>query len=141
MTGAVGSANMWGSDDEPMWKLMRVDRLQYGPLFLANVPVAAFPKDRFDYFSKRAGIPTAGILGSNALINYRVGIDYAHSTVYFDLGRTFAFPDFDVIGLILRPEDDGRYTILGVAIVNGKSSLPQGPDSIQPGDHLIAVNE
>ena len=141
MTGAVGSANMWGSDDEPKWKLMRVDRLQYGPLFLANVPVAAFPKDRMDYFAKRAGIPTAGLLGSNALINYRVGMDYAHSTVYFDLGRTFTFPDFDVIGLILRPEDDGHYTILGVADLDGKPSAPQGAEGAQPGDHLVAVND
>jgi hypothetical protein len=141
MTGAVGSANMWGSDDEPNWKLMRIDRLQYGPLFLANLPVAAFPKDRMDYFSKRAGIATAGLLGSNALINYRVGIDYAHSTVYFDLGRTFTFPDFDVIGLILSPEDDGHYTILGVADFECKPSVPQGPDGVQPGDHLVAVND
>jgi len=141
MTGAVGSANMWGSNDEPKWKLMRVDRLQYGPLFLANVPVAAFPKDRMDYFAKRAGIATAGLLGSNALINYRVGIDYAHSTVYFDLGRTFTFPDFDVVGLILRPEDDGHYTILGVADFDGKPSVPQGRDGVQPGDHLVAVND
>ncbi len=141
MTGAVGSANMWGSDDEPKWKLMRIDRLQYGPLFLANAPVAAFPKDRLDYFAKRAGIPTAGLLGSNALINYRVGIDYAHSTVYFDLGRTFTFPDFDVIGLILRPEDDGHYTILGVADFEGKPSVPQGPKGVQLGDHLVEVND
>jgi hypothetical protein len=141
MAGAVGSANMWGSDDEPMWKLMRIDRLQYGPLFLANVAFAAFPKDRMDYFAKRAGIPTAGLLGSNALINYRVGIDYAHSTVYFDLGRTFTFPDFDVIGLILRPEDDGQYTILGVADFEGRPSVPQGAGEVQFGDHLVAVND
>ena len=141
MTGAVGSANMWGLDDEPKWKLMRLDRLQYGPLFLANVAVAEFPKDRMDFFSKRAGIPTAGLLGSNALLNYRVGLDYTHSTVYFDLGRTFAFPDFDVVGLVLRPEDDGHYTILGVADFDGKPSVPQGPDGVHSGDHLVAVND
>ncbi len=33
---------------------------------------------------KRAGVATAGLLGSNALLNYRVGLDYAHSTVYFE---------------------------------------------------------
>ena len=40
MTGAVGSANAWGGDDETKMKLMRVDRVQYGPLFLTNVAVA-----------------------------------------------------------------------------------------------------
>jgi hypothetical protein len=140
MTGAVGSANMWGLDDEPKWKLMRLERVQYGPLFLANIPVASFPPDRMDYFSKRAGIATAGLIGSNALLNYRVGLDYAHSTVYFEFGRMFNFPDFDVIGLILRPEDDGRYTILGVADIDGKPSMSQGPGGVQPGDSLIAVD-
>ena len=140
MTGAVGPANMWGLDGEPNWKLMRVDRIQYGPLFFTDVAVAEFPKDRMAVFEKRAGIPTAGLLGANALMNYRVGLDYAHSTVYFDIGRLFNFPEFDVIGLILRPEDDGRFTILGIADFDGKPSVAGGPDGVQPGDHLVAVD-
>jgi hypothetical protein len=140
MTGAVGSANMWGLDDEPKWKLMRVARVQYGPLFLTNVAFVDFPKDRMGFFEKRAGIPTAGLLGSQALLNYRVGLDYAHSTVYFDIGRMFNFPDFDVVGLILRPEDDGQFNILGVAEFEGKPSVPAGSNGVQPGDHLIAVD-
>jgi hypothetical protein len=140
MMGAVGSANVWGLADEPKWKVMRVDRVHYGPLFLANIVVVDFPKDRMDFFAKRAGVPTAGLIGSNALLNYRVGLDYAHSTVYFEFGRMFNFPDFDVIGLTLRPENDGRFTILGAADFEGKPSEPTGPDGIQPGDHLIAVD-
>ncbi len=140
MTGAVGSANMWGLHEEPGWKVMRVDRVQYGPLFLANVPVVDFPKDRMEFFQKRASSPTAGLIGSNALVNYRVGLDYAHSTVYFEFGRMFNFPDFDVVGLTLRPEDDGRFTILGVAEFAGAPSVPQGPEGVQKGDHLAAVD-
>ena len=136
MTGAVGSANMWGLDEEPKWRVMRVDRVQYGPLFLANVALVDFPKDRMDFFEKRAGVATAGLIGSNALVNYRVGLDYAHSTVYFEFGRMFNFPDFDVIGLTLRPEDDGRFTILGVAEFEGKPSV----EGVQAGDHLLAVD-
>ena len=136
LTGAAGPANMWGLADESTAKLMRIDRIQYGPLYLTNVAVVEFPKDRLAYFEKRAGIATAGLLGSQALLNYRVGIDYARSTVYFDLGRTFIFPDFDVVGLILRPEDDGRFTILGVADANGKPSV----QDVQANDHLVAVD-
>jgi hypothetical protein len=139
MTGAVGPANLWGLDDEPQWKLMRLDRVQYGPLFLTNVAVVEFPKDRHAFFEKRAGISTAGLLGADLLANYRVGIDYAHSTVYFDIGRLFNFPAFDVIGLILRPEDDGRFTILGIADYDGKPSVQQGQEGVQAGDHLVAV--
>jgi hypothetical protein len=140
MTGAVGAANMWGLDDEPKWKLMRLDRVQYGPLFLTNVAFVNFPKDRMEFFSKRAGIPTAGLLGSQVLLNYRVGLDYAHSTVYFDIGRLYRFPDFDVIGLVLRPEDDGRFTVLGIADFDGKPSVPTSADGVQSGDHLIAID-
>ncbi len=136
MQGAVGPANMWGSPDEANWKLMRLDRVEFGPLFLTNVAMVDFSKDREEWFEKRAGMPTAGLLGSEALANYRVGLDYAHSVVYFDIGRTFNFPDFDVVGLVLRPEDDTRFTIIGVADFEGKPSVPE----VQAGDHLAAVD-
>jgi len=141
MTGAVGSANMWGMADEAKWQVMRLDRLHYGPLYLTNVAMVALPKSTIDFFEKRAGMPTAGLLSSQALINFRVGLDYAHSLVYFELAKTFNFPDFDVIGLVLRPEDDGQFTILGVADFENQPSLPAGPNGVQPGDHLVAVND
>lgn len=137
MTGAVGSANMWGAADETKWKVMRLDRVEFGPLFLNNVAVVALPGSVTDFFQKRAGIPTMGVMGANVLQNYRVGLDYAHSVVYFDIGRTFNFPDFDVIGLVLRPEDDGRYTILAVAEIDAKPSV----DGVQAGDRLLAIND
>ncbi len=140
LTGAIGPANISGSADEPTWRLMRVERVQYGPLFLTDVAVAEFPGDQRTRFEKRAAIPTAGLLGSEALLNYRVGIDYAHAKVYFDIGRLFNIPDFDVIGLILRPDADGRFTILGVADYDGAPSVPQGQDGVQAGDRLVAVD-
>jgi len=136
MTGAIGPANMWGADVETKWKLLRVERVQYGPLFLSGIPVVSLPQETLDFFAKRAGVSTVGVLGSEALLNYRVGLDYAHSTAYFDIGRTFNFPDFDVVGLILRPEDDGRFMIVGVADFDGKASVPE----VQAGDHLVAVD-
>jgi hypothetical protein len=135
MTGAVGPANMRGTDDEPSWKLMRLDRLQFGPLFLIDTVVVDFPKDRMSTLEKQAGVSTIGLLGSEALLNYRVGLDYAHSTVYFDIGRMFNVPDFDVIGLILRPEDDGFF-IRGIADFEGKPSVAD----VQAGDQLVAVD-
>ena len=136
MTGAIGPANMWGADVETKWRLLRMERVQYGPLFLTDTPVVSRPKETLDFFEKRAGVSTVGVLGSEALLNYRVGLDYAHSIAYFDIGRTFNFPDFDVIGLILRPEDDGRFTIIGAADFQGKASVPE----VQAGDHLVAVD-
>ncbi|MGA8500502.1 MAG: hypothetical protein WB683_03065 [Candidatus Sulfotelmatobacter sp.] len=140
LTGAIGPANISGSADDPKRKLMRVDRLQYGPLFLTDVAVAEFSGDQMTRFENRFGGPTAGLLGSEALLNYRVGFDYARSTVYFDIGRLFDVPDFDVVGLILRPENDGRFAILGIADYEGKPSVPEGDDGVQVGDSLIGVD-
>jgi hypothetical protein len=140
LTGAIGPANVSGSADEPKRKLMHVDRLQYGPLFLTDVAVAEFSKYQLTLFANRGVDPTAGLVGSEALLNYRVGLDYAHSTVYFDIGRLFDAPDFDVVGLILRPEVDGRFTVLGIADFGGKPSVPQGDDGIEAGDSLVAVD-
>lgn len=136
MTGAVGPFNS-GEGSEPKWRLMRVDRVQYGPLFLTDVAVVDLPKDRTGRFEERAGFATAGLLSSEALMNYRVGLDYAHSMVYFDIGRTVRIPDFDVVGIILRPESDTGFTVMGVADFGGKPSVPD----VQAGDHLVAVGD
>ena len=136
MTGAVGIANMWGSDEEPAWQLFRLPRLQYGPLFLTDIVFAPFDEKTMEFFEKRAGMKTAGLVGGNALLNYRVGLDYKHDAVYFDLGSTFKAPDMDVVGLILRPEKDERYTILGIADYEGKPSVAE----VQKGDVLISVD-
>src|SRR5579863_1100773 len=141
MTGAVGPANMWGSADETKWNVMRVAHVQFGPVFLTDVAVVKSPAGWMAFFEKRAGVATGGLLGAEALLNYRVGLDYSHSTVYFEIGRTSNFPDFDVIGLVLRPEEDGRFTVLSVADYGGKPSVPQGSDGIQAGDHLVAVGD
>ena len=136
MTGAVGIANMWGADHEARWQLLRIPRLQYGPLFLTDIVFAGFDEKTMDFLERRAGLKTGGLIGANALLNYRVGLDYKHETVYFDLGSTFKAPDMDVVGLVLRPENDGRYTVIGVADYEGKPAVPE----VQPGDTLLSVD-
>ncbi|MFY9646822.1 MAG: hypothetical protein WAK29_16705 [Terriglobales bacterium] len=147
MTGLVGPFNTGEYLDEPKWKVMRLDRLQYGPLFLTDVAVA-------DLSSGLGADVPAGILPScmtarwkdgslvavlsaEALSNYRIGLDYAHATIYFDIGRTNSFPGFDVVGLILRPEGDTAFTIAGVADFDGKPSVA----NVRVGDRLIAVDD
>ncbi len=140
MTGAVGPANLWGSPNEVTCRVMRVDRVQFGPLHFTDVPVVNLAGDAASQFKRRSSVPTVGLLGSDALLNYRVGLDYAHSTVYFDLGNTFKFPEFDVVGLTLRPEDDTRFTIIGIVDFEGNPSVLTGDAGVQPGDHLLAVD-
>ena len=143
MNGAVGPFNTGEFNDEPKWKLMRIDRMQYGPLFLTDVAVVNQPADLSAQVSnpRRAVFEppgrSAGLLSSEALLNYRVGLDYAHSSVYFDIGRTVKLPDFDVVGLILRPEGDNRFTIVAVADFDGAPSVAD----VHAGDHLVAVGD
>jgi membrane-associated protease RseP (regulator of RpoE activity) len=140
MTGAVGPFNA-GISDESNWKLMRLARVQFGPLFLSDVAMAGLAKNAASRPAvrpeARASSTRDGSLSAEALLNYRVGLDYAHATVYFDIGRTVRFPDFDVVGLILRPEDDNGFSILGVADFQGKSSVP----GVQPGDRLLSIDD
>lgn len=137
MSGGVGPANVWGAQEETTWQVMRLDRMQFGPLFLTDVPVVQLSKPAAQFVGKRAEMPTVGSLGADMLVNYRIGLDYAHSTVYFDIGRMSRFPEFDVVGLVLRPEDDGRFTIIGVADFEGKPCV----EGVQAGDELLAVND
>jgi len=41
-----------GLDEEPKWKLMRLERLQYGSIFLTDVPMVDFPKDRMTFLRR-----------------------------------------------------------------------------------------
>jgi hypothetical protein len=136
MTGAVGPANLWGLDDEPSWTLLRIPWVEFGGTTLTNVLAASFPGDNMDWFEKRAGTSSIGVIGADALLNYKVGLDYAHSAAYFDQTSKFNFPDMDVVGLVLRPDPDGRYTIIGVADYRGEPSVP----GVQKGDVLLTVD-
>ena len=136
MTGAVGPANLWGLDAEPSWTALRIPRIEYGGITLSGVLAASFPGDNMDWFEKRAGISSIGVIGADALLNYKVGLDYAHATVYLDQTSKFSLPNMDVVGVVLRPEPDGRYTIIGVAEYEGKPSVPE----VQKGDVLLTVD-
>ena len=68
--------------------------------------------------------------------NYRVGIDYAHNTVYLDRLTNAQTSDQNVVGLTLRPEPDGRYTVVAVVDYKGKPSVPD----VKPGDVLVGVD-
>ncbi|MBZ5703829.1 MAG: hypothetical protein LAN63_00580 [Acidobacteriia bacterium] len=137
MTGGVGPANLWGLPEEAHWELLRIPTLQYGGIPFTDVGVASFPKEIMSWFEKRAGMPTAGLIGANALLNYRVGIDYAHGTVYFEQISKRHAPEMDVVGLTLRPEPDGNYSVIGVADFGGKPSVAE----VKAGDVLVAIDK
>ena len=136
MTGGIADADMWGTNEELTWKVLRIPSLQFGEAQLTHVAAASFPDQELKWFQDRAGLPTIGLLGANALVNDSVGIDYAHSIVYLEPRNVASVQDMDVVGLILRPEADRRYTVLGVADYEGKPSVPD----VKAGDVLMGVD-
>jgi S1-C subfamily serine protease len=76
------------------------------------------------------------LLGGEAFRNCRVGIDYAHQTVYLEPPAHNAAPDMDVVGLTLRPEADGKFAVLAVLDVDGKSAASE----VKAGDTLLGVD-
>jgi hypothetical protein len=130
--GAIGPFNAGERNDEPNWKLMRIDRVEFGPLVLTKVAVANFARKAGD----RPSLAANAALSAEALMNYRVGLDYAHATVYFDIARTTEIPDFDVVGLILRPVGDTGFATEGVADFEGRASV----EGVEIGDQLLAID-
>jgi C-terminal processing protease CtpA/Prc len=78
-----------------------------------------------------------GFLGPNAFKAFRVEIDYAGSAVYFEKTAESDTFDMDLVGLTLRPEDDGSYSVLGVASKDGKPAV----EGVEPGDRLIQIGD
>ena len=135
-TGSVGTEIFWGMPEEAKTRSLRIPAIDYGPVKLPEVGVEELPQDFLAFFRQRAGAETSGLIGANALLNFRVGIDYAHSAVYFDQRGDYIAPGIDVIGLTLRPELDGRYTIIGVPDYEGKPAVPEA----RAGDVLVAID-
>jgi len=137
LQGAVGIANVWGLDDEPELLLLRMGKLTFGNMVLQNAIAVSFPVDRLDYFQKRAGIPTAGLMGAASLLNYKLGIDYGHGIVYFEKIMESVNPNMSLIGITLRPEADGSYHVLSVSSYRGRPAVT----GIVKGDKLLSVND
>jgi hypothetical protein len=136
MVGGVAAGNMWGGEEETRWPMLRLPSIQFGEATLTNVASASFPDEELKWFQNRAGVSTTGLIGANTLIDDRVGIDFAHSIVYLERTNRASAPDMDVVGLMLRPEADRRYTIIGVADYDGKPSVPE----VKAGDILVGVD-
>ena len=141
-TGAVGAANIWGRwPEEATWPIVRVPEMRWGPVRLTDVAVVGLP-DFFgdgvslgDWYSRKAARRVEGFLGPNALLPFRVEIDYANSAVYFERGAATDTHDLDIVGLTLQPQTDGSYQVLGIAPKDGRPSV----EGVEPGDVLLEV--
>jgi hypothetical protein len=144
LKGAVGCANIWGWwPGEPLWPVMRLPVIEWGPVPLADTGLVGLPRFFPDdtglgeWYSKKTARPVEGILGPNAYKGYRIEIDFAGGTVYFEEGAPPDSHDQDIVGLTLRPAADGSYQVIGVAERDGTPVVP----GVAPGDRLLRIGE
>jgi hypothetical protein len=142
-SSALGCANIWGWwPEEPSWPVLRVPDIRWGPVRLENVGIVGLPNifgDDLDlgaWYSKKAAAPVDGFLGPNAFKAFRVEMDYANNTVYFEKGAPFDTSDMNLVGLALRLNPDGGYQVIGVAGNEGAPAV----EGVRPGDRLLEVD-
>jgi hypothetical protein len=138
--GALGCANIWGWwPGEESWSILRVPEIKWGSVTLSDVGLVGLPESfpLATWYSQKTAQPVDGILGPNAYKSYRVEIDYQNSTVYFEKRLDVEFDDMDIVGLTLRPEPNGNYSIIGIAEEHEEPSL----EGVEPGDILIKVDD
>jgi hypothetical protein len=134
-TGAVGAANM-GLLTEDGLVMTRVPEMQLGDVPLKAAGMVARPKGTFEnWMSPMMTAPIAGAVGGNVLRNYRVQIDYAENATYLEKINNSAINDPDAVGLILHPEADGSFIVLGVAQKDGKPAL----EGVAKKDKLLKI--
>lgn len=144
LTGTVGCADMWGwwPPNGETLPVMRVPEILWGTARLEGVGIVGVPAVAPNgpslgaWYSQKTARPVDGLLGPNAFKAFRVEIDYANSAVYFERGADFDVHDMDIVGITLRPEPDGSYCVIGVAMKDGVAVA----EGIEPGDTLLQVD-
>lgn len=145
MTGTFACANMWGwwppsgeSSAVILARELRWGGVKFGDVGLVGVGAVAPGGPALGaWYSRKAARPVNGLLGPNAFKAFRVEIDYAGGTVYFEKRGAFDSHDMDLVGLAIRPEADGSYSVIGVASVNGKPAV----EGVEVGDRLLRVGD
>jgi hypothetical protein len=143
-TGAIGRANIWGwGRSEESWPMIRIPEIVCGSIRFSNTGLVCPPDfspggpGMMDYYSKRTFRPVDGFFGPNVFRNFRFEIDFVGGAVYLEESPVQTIFDTDMVGLTLRPEEDGGYSVIGFS----ESGATSGVFEIQPGDRLVKIDD
>jgi len=123
--------------------MLRIPEIQWGTLNISNAVIVGLPPfftgriDIATWYSQKTAHPVNGFLGPNAFKAFRVEIVYADSAVYFEKGAESDIHDMDIVGLTLRPLNDGKYQVIGVVKREGIPVI----DGIESGDILLQIDD
>jgi hypothetical protein len=147
MTGSAGDANMWGwfFPREEAWCVVRPDEFQIedggsGGTIVEGAAFVALPRESMgglgSWYSQKTALPVAGFLGPNAFSAFRLVIDWPEERIFLERTGEFAKHDLDTVGIALRPELDGGYSVVAVARRGGQPLV----EGLVAGDRLVAVD-
>jgi predicted aspartyl protease len=136
LTGAVAEANMIGNEMDIDALLLRIPRMNFGPLTIENVGAVSRRVGIFETsMSRMMTASIVGALAGNVLKTMRIEIDYPDNAIYVQPDGQPA-NDLDCVGLILSVGNDGKYRVTGIARKDSRPVL----DGVQPGDELVGVD-
>ncbi len=136
-SGAAGSTNFFGSPFETQGTLLCLPALAIGPGIIAQeTAVLGLDQSLFEWYSKKSAAPVAGFIGADLIARFRLEIDLQAGMSWWQPGAAPAARDLDIVGLTLRAEADGSFTVAGVVSRDGKPLVP----GVEPGDKLLSVD-
>ena len=135
--GAAGSTNFFGFPFETKGTLLCLPARSIGPLPVQEVAILGLPQGLFDWYSKKSAAPVAGFLGAEVIARFRLEVDFPGKMSWWQPGRPPTIRDLDIVGLTLRAEYDGSFTVAGVVSREGRPVVPD----VQAGDRLLRVDD
>jgi hypothetical protein len=134
--GAAGSTNFFGFPFETRGTLLALPSLDIGSASVGDVAVLGLDPRLFDWYSKKSAGAVAGFVGADLISRFRVEIDFPGQMTWWQPAPARASRDLDIVGLTLRPEADGSFTVAGVVSKDGRPVVA----GIEPGDKLLRVD-
>jgi len=137
VVGAAGSTNFFGFPFETRGVLLCLPALAIGSVSVdREVAVLGLDQGIFEWYSQKSAAAVAGFLGAELIARFRLEIDFPAQMTWWLPGPPAAARDLDIVGLTLRAESDGSFTVAGVVASGGQPLV----DGVQPGDKLLRVN-
>lgn len=134
--GAAGSTNFFGFPFEAQGTLLCLPSLAIGPLAVGQeIAVLGLDQGMFDWYSQKSAMPVAGFFGADLIARFRLEVDFPGQMTWWLPAPAPAHRDLDIVGLTLRAESDGAFTVAGVVSRGGRPLVP----GVEPGDKLLKV--
>ncbi len=134
--GAAGSTNFFGFPFETKGALLALPTLAIGDTTVGEVAVLGLDPRLFDWYSQKSAGAVAGFIGADVIRRYRVEIDFPGQTTWWQPAPARPVRDLDIVGLTIRAEVDGSFTIAGVVSKDGRPVVA----GVEPGDKLLRVD-